>query len=179
MEGGIRAVQLREKDLEGGDLFRLAEKTRALCERCGAALLINDRVDVALAVDAAGVQLGKLSLPIASARRLLGPDKWIGASIHSLEEVGPVVRGGANFLVFGPIYFTPSKAKFGTPQGLASLKNITAASRVPVYAIGGISARDICELRAAGARGIAVISSIVGATDPRSAALELTARMTD
>ena len=174
LDGGIRAVQLREKDLSGGELFALAEKTRALCERYGAALLINDRVDIALAVDAAGVQLGMLSLPIDTARMLLGPEKWIGASIHSLEEVGPAEQSGADFLLFGPVYFTPSKASFGAPQGLQALKEIVLASKIPVYAIGGIAADKLGELRATGIRGVALISAVIGAADPRESAVALT-----
>ncbi len=122
LEGGVNAVQLREKDLGGKDLYELAEKTSRLCERYRASLFINDRVDVALAVDAAGVQLGKTSLPIETARVLLGPEKLIGASIHSLEELSDAEKGGADFVLFGPVYFTPSKASFGAPQGLASLR---------------------------------------------------------
>jgi thiamine-phosphate pyrophosphorylase len=173
LNGGVRAVQLREKDLGGGELFALAEKIQALCERYGTALLINDRIDVALAVDAAGVQLSKLSLPIATARELLGADKWIGASIHSLDEVGPAEAGGADFLVFGPIYFTPSKVSFGVPQGLAALKQIVKASAMPVYGIGGITAQNIADVRETGARGIALISDIIGALEPRDSAHSL------
>ena len=173
LDGGVRAVQLREKDLGGGELFALAEKMQALCERYAAALLINDRIDVALAVDAAGVQLSKLSLPIATARELLGRDKWIGASIHSLDEAGPAEAGGADFLVFGPVYFTPSKASFGAPQGLAALKQIVKASAIPVYGIGGITAQNVTDVRETGARGIALISGIITAPEPRDCARAL------
>ena len=173
LDGGVRAVQLREKDLGGGELFGLAEKIGALCERYDAALLINDRIDVALAVDAAGVQLGKLSLPIETARALLGPSKWIGASIHSVEEVGPAAQDGADFLVFGPVYFTPSKASFGAPQGAAALRKIVDVSAIPVYAIGGITTQNVTDVRDAGARGIALIGAIIGSAQPRDSARAL------
>ena len=173
LDGGVRAVQLREKDLGGAELFGLAEKIGALCERYDAALLINDRIDIALAVDAAGVQLGKLSLPIGTARALLGPDKWIGASIHSVEEVDPAKQNGADFLVFGPVYFTPSKASFGTPQGAAALRKIVDVSAIPVYAIGGITTKNVTDVRDAGARGIALIAAIVGSAQPRDSARAL------
>ena len=173
LEGGIRAVQLREKDLSGGELLALAEEAQDLCQRYHAALLINDRIDVALAVEAMGVQLGKISLPIETGRALLGPNRWIGASIHSVAEVGPAITGGADFLVFGPVYFTPSKASFGAPQGIAALKKIVETSKLPVYAIGGIRSSNVRELRDTGARGIAVISSIISAPGPRNAASEL------
>ena len=170
LEGGIGAVQLREKDLGGAEMLALAEKAHQLCLRYRAALLINDRVDVAMAVDAAGVQLGRMSVPIATARALVGPRKWIGASIHSIEEIEPAQQNGADFLVFGPVYFTPAKARFGAPQGRAALKKIVEKSKLPVYAIGGITPRNVPELRETGVRGIAVISSIVSAANPRSAA---------
>jgi thiamine-phosphate pyrophosphorylase len=173
LKGGIRAVQLREKDLGGAEMFALAEKAHEICLRYNAELLINDRVDVALAMNAAGVQLGKMSLPVETARALLGPDKWIGASIHSIEEIDQAQQNGATFLVFGPVYFTSSKASFGSPQGITALKNIVESSNLPVYAIGGIAARNVPELCDTGVKGIAVISSIISAPDPKAAAREL------
>jgi thiamine-phosphate pyrophosphorylase len=170
LEGGVNAVQLREKDFSGKDLFELAEKTRALCERYSASLFINDRVDVALAADAAGVQLGKASLPIDVARTLLGPEKLIGASIHSPEEVTDAKTAGADFVVFGPVYFTPSKASFGSPQGLSALKKIVEVSSLPVYAIGGITAKNTAEVREVGVNGIALIAGIIAAENPKDAA---------
>ena len=170
LEGGVNAVQLREKDLGGKDLLDLAEKTRRLCERYKAPLFINDRIDVALAVDAAGVQLGKTSVPIETARALLGPEKLIGHSIHSFEEITEADESGADFVLFGPVYFTPSKARFGAPQGLAALKNIVGVSTLPVYAIGGITAKNAMEVRAVGARGIALIAAVIAAENPKDAA---------
>lgn len=169
LDGGVQAIQLREKDLSGKELFILAEKTRRLCERYEAALLINDRVDVVLAVDAAGVQLGKSSLPLPDARALLGKDRLIGASIHSLEEVQDAENGDADFIVFGPVYFTPSKAAFGAPQGVPALKKIVEITRLPVYAIGGIKPDNISEVRSVGVKGVALISAIVEASKPKDA----------
>jgi thiamine-phosphate pyrophosphorylase len=170
LEGGVNAVQLREKNLSGRDLLELAEKTRALCERYSAPLFINDRVDVALAVNAAGVQLGKASFPIEVARTLLGRGKLIGASVHSPEEVTYAKSAGADFVVFGPIYFTTSKAQFGVPQGLSALRKIVEVSMLPVYAIGGITSQNTAEVRDAGANGIALISGIIAAENPKEAA---------
>jgi thiamine-phosphate pyrophosphorylase len=170
LEGGVRAIQLREKDLSGKELFVLAEKARRLCDRYQAALLINDRVDVALAIDAAGVQLGKPSLPLPDARALLGNNRFIGASVHSPEEAQDAERGGADFIVFGPVYFTPSKAAFGAPQGVAELKKIVAITHLPVYAIGGIKPDNITEVRSAGVKGVALISAIIEAPKPKEAA---------
>jgi thiamine-phosphate pyrophosphorylase len=170
LDGGVKAIQLREKDLSGRDLFSLAERLRALCHAYEAALFINDRVDVAMAVDAAGVQLSKASLPIATARALLGPQKIIGASTHSLQEAKEVEQAGADFILFGPVYFTPSKAAYGAPQGLAALKTIVANISLPVYAIGGIKPENIDATKKLGIRGVALISAIVSAKSPKEAA---------
>ncbi|MGH7796191.1 MAG: thiamine phosphate synthase [Candidatus Binatia bacterium] len=170
LAGGVKAVQLREKDLGGKELFQLAENARRLCERYDAALFINDRVDVALAVDAAGVQLGKASLPIETVRSLLGPQKLIGASIHSIIEGQQAERGGADFVLFGPVYFTPSKASFGAPQGLTALANIVEMLSLPVYAIGGITADNTGAVRRLGVRGVALIAAIISAENPHAAA---------
>jgi len=173
LAGGVKAVQLREKDLSGKALFELAEKTRRLCDRYQALLLINDRIDVALAVDAAGVQLTGVSLPVDVARGLLGPQKLLGTSTHSLEEARRAQKDGADFILFGPVYFTPSKAAFGAPQGLQALKKILENVVIPVYAIGGIKAEHIADLRSLGVRGVALISAIIGAADPKETAASL------
>ncbi len=173
LEGGVKAVQLREKDLGGRDMFFLAEKARKLCEAQRAALIVNDRIDVALAVDADGVQLGKASLPIETARQLLGADKLIGASTHSLQEAREAEESGASFILFGPVYFTPSKAAFGAPQGLAALKQIVEKTSLPVYAIGGIKPENIEEAKRTGIRGVALISAVMSAKKPKLATEEL------
>lgn len=169
LEGGVKAIQLREKDLGGSDLFSLAEAARKLTQSYHARLLINDRIDLALAVDADGVQLGKASLPIETARALLGPRKLLGASTHSLEEAQEAERNGADFVLFGPVYFTQSKAPYGAPQGLAALKKIVEKISLPIYAIGGIKPENIADTRRAGVRGIALISAIMSAADPKDA----------
>jgi thiamine-phosphate pyrophosphorylase len=173
LDGGVRAVQLREKDLDGKKLFDLAEKARDLCARYRAAFFINDRIDVARAVDADGVQLGQTSLPIAVARELLGPTAAIGASTHSLKEALDAERQGADFVLFGPVYFTPSKAVFGAPQGLAALKKIVENIALPVYAIGGIKPENVREVMDVGVCGIALISAIMAALDPKTASRSL------
>ena len=169
LDGGVKAVQLREKDLHGKELFDLAEKTRELCIRYDARLLVNDRIDVALAVDADGVQVGEASIPIDAARKLLGPGKLIGASIHSLAEARQAERNGADFILFGPVYFTASKAVYGTPQGLAALRRVVEKISSPVYAIGGINAENINAARATGIRGVALIAAIINAENPKAA----------
>ena len=175
LDGGVRAVQLREKDLEGGELYALAAQLRDITARYQARLLINDRIDVALAVDADGVHLGQTSFPVSTARELLGPDKLIGVSTHSLEEI--TASTGADFIVFGPVYFTPSKAAYGEPQGLERLRQAVEQSTAPVFAIGGIKEEQIAEVQAAGAHGIALISALSAAPDPSQAAKGLLAKL--
>ena len=108
---------------------------------------INDRIDVALAIGAAGVQLGKDSIPVDVARALLGPNSIIGVSTHSPEEAQKAEQSGADFLLFGPVFFTPSKARYGAPQGLAALQKTLAKTSLPVYAIGGIKAENVPDVR--------------------------------
>lgn len=171
LDGGVRAVQLREKDLEGGELYRLAEALRTLTSRYNARLLINDRIDVALAIEAEGVQLGQQSFSVPVVRQLLGPGKLIGVSTHSPAEIE--AAKGADFLVFGPIYFTPSKAVYGEPQGLERLRQAVTQSAVPIIAIGGIKKEEITEVINAGAYGVGVITAISEAPDPAQATREL------
>jgi len=175
LEGGVRAVQLREKDLMGRDLYFLARDLRDLTARYGALLLINDRIDVALAVEADGVHLGQASFPTAEARRLVGPEKLIGVSTHSPAEIAATEE--ADFVVFGPVYFTPSKAVHGEPQGVNRLREAVAQSPHPVFAIGGITAERVREVRAAGTCGVAVISAIISSPDPGEAAQKLLAAL--
>jgi len=175
LDGGVRAVQLREKDLEGGELYRLAAQLRKLTNRYQACLLINDRLDVASAVDADGVHLGQTSFSVAIARQLLGPRKLIGVSTHNPAEIAAAT--GADFLVFGPVYATPSKAAYGEPQGLVHLQQAVLQSPLPVIAIGGITAERTTEVLATGAQGIAVISALSAASDPAQAARALLSKL--
>jgi thiamine-phosphate pyrophosphorylase len=173
LDGGVKAIQLREKDLDGKQLFLLAEKVRVLCYRYKALLFINDRIDVALAVEADGVQLAKAALPIATARALLSAERIIGASVHSLEEAREAEGNGADFVLFGPVYFTPSKAAYGAPQGLAALKKIVENIALPVYAIGGIKPDNAASVMDTGVRGIALISAVSSAADPKAVAAQM------
>ncbi len=177
LDGGVRAVQLREKDLEGGALYQLAAQLRALTTRYQARLLINDRLDVALAVEADGVHLGQTSFPAAAARRLLGPGKLIGVSTHNPTEIA--AAAGADFVVFGPVYATPSKAVYGEPQGLVRLRQAVALSPAPLLAIGGITAKRVAEVLTTGAHGVSVISALSAAPDPAREASILLAQIAE
>jgi thiamine-phosphate pyrophosphorylase len=173
LAGGVRAVQLREKDLGGEELFSLAEKIKTLCARHAASLFINDRIDIALAVDADGVQLGNGSMPVDVARKLMGDKKLIGASTHSMNEALAAEAAGADFILFGPVYFTPSKATYGNPQGLERLQEVVEKISLPVYAIGGIKPENVAAVKKTGARGAALISAVMSAEEPAAAVREL------
>jgi len=177
LRGGARAVQLREKDLPPRELYLLALEMRQLTQTYGARLLINDRVDIALAVGADGVHLTTTSLAADIARQLLGPDRLIGVSTHSCAEAQAAAEGGADFLVFGPVFFTPSKAPYGQPVGLDALRAVRAVVNSPILAIGGIKAANLEQVIGAGADGIAVISAIISADDPASATRSLLAAL--
>lgn len=167
LEGGIKAVQLREKDLPGRDLFVLAKELRGITREFGARLLINDRADIALAVDADGVHIGASSLPVREVRRLLGA-RLIGYSAHGAAEALQAAADGADFVTFGPVFFTPSKAAYGTPVGLEKLAEAAGKLKIPLFALGGIKLENIPDVMAAGADGIAMISAIIAANDPKT-----------
>jgi thiamine-phosphate pyrophosphorylase len=173
LQGGVDAVQLREKDLPARALFDLAQQLRALCTQQRARLLINDRIDVALAVGADGVHLPVEAFTPADARALVGPGMLIGASAHSLAEARAAAASGADFIVFGPVFDTPSKRAFGAPVGLDALAEVTSVVQVPVLAIGGITTERAAAVRQHGASGLAVVSAILEAADPRAAAVAL------
>jgi len=166
LRGGLRAVQLREKDLAAGQLFALACELRKLTREYGARLLINDRIDVALAVAADGVQLGKAGLPVAEARRILGNERLIGYSAHSADEALQAQRDGADFVTLGPVFQTPSKLQYGEPVGTAVLSEVAGKLGIPVFALGGIKLDSVAETMSAGAQGVALISAIIASPNP-------------
>lgn len=168
LKAGVKAVQLREKDLDTRSLLELARELLFLTRHYDALLFINDRIDLALAIGAHGVHLRSDSIPVTAARRLLGPDRLIGVSVHSVDEVLNVQANGADFAVLGPIYDTPMKRMYGDPIGLRPLEEASQRSRIPVFAIGGISSRRIQAVRRAGASGVALISAILAADDVES-----------
>jgi thiamine-phosphate pyrophosphorylase len=162
LAAGLRAVQLREKDLGTQDLLSLARRVRESTSRHGARLYVNDRADVALAVGADGVHRTGSSLPISSLRSIGPPGFLIGASVHSVADARAAEPEGADFLFFGPIYDTPSKRGYGPPQGLAVLERVASAVRLPVFAIGGVTPARVAELKRAGASGVAAIGAVLG-----------------
>lgn len=173
LEGGVKAVQLREKDLSTAALYRLAEELRRITAEFDARLIINDRLDIALAAGADGVHIGVNSLPVAVVRRVIGKGKIIGYSAHGLDEALRAQAEGADFVTFSPLYPTPSKAAYGEPCGVKKLADAAAALNIPVIALGGISPANITEALSADIQGVAVISAVLAASDPRGAAASL------
>jgi len=173
LAAGVDAIQLRDRRAAGGTMLTAARRLRTLTRDHGAAFLVNDRIDVALVAGADGVHLPAASFPLAVARQLLGPDAWIGRSTHAAAEAARAAAEGADYVVLGPIFATPSKQTFGAPLGLAAL----AATRIacPLLAIGGISPANLASLRGTGANGIAVIRAILDAPDPAAATQALRA----
>lgn len=169
LSGGVRAVQLREKDLPTAELYDLAWELRALTARYDARLLINERIDVALAVEADGVHLGISSLPVTAARRI-APELLIGYSSHALGEAEAALAKGADFVTFGPVFPTPSKAAYGEPLGLHALADACERLRGPVFALGGVKHNNLSHVTAAGCYRVALISDILAASDPAAAA---------
>lgn len=176
-KAGVDWIQIREKDLSGRALTEFVQEAlRRAAGRC--AILINDRLDVACAVKANGVHLGEQSLPVEEAKRLVvehsgRKDFLIGVSAHSLEGTLRAEDAGANYVIFGPVYVTPSKASFGQPQGLPRLREVCERVKIPVLAIGGVTLENARECLAAGARGIAAIRLFQEAADLRATTREL------
>ena len=172
------AVQLRERDLPTRELLLLAQGIRLITSPRAVPLIINDRVDLMLALNLDGVHLRANSLPVSVARRLVGPDRLIGISTHSLAEVHAAERDGADYVVFGPIFDTPSKRQFGSPVGLEQLAEVRRLSAIPVFAIGGVTRVSVPDVLRAGAHGVAVIGSILAQDDIAAATREIAAALT-
>lgn len=161
LKGGLKAVQLREKDLGTRDLLNMAYRFKELTKKYNAKLFINDRVDISLAIEADGVHLGQKSIPAQAARKISGKALLIGVSTHSLHEAIEAERQGADFITLGPIYETPSKLRYGDPIGIDVLRKVKSHVLIPVFAIGGIKPDKVKDVVDAGADGVAVISAVL------------------
>ena len=173
LTAGAPAIQLRERDLSARELVTLAREVQAVTASRRSQLLINDRIDVGLAVEGVGVHLRSNSLPVSIARQLLGAQRLLGVSVHAVEEVLSAQSQGADYIVLGPIYETPSKQMFGPPLGIHTLEKACRLVRIPILGIGGVTTVRAREMRRAGAFGVAVITAVLGAADVESAAREL------
>ena len=177
VEGGVTIVQLREKQAGTREFIGLAEELQDLLAPLRVPLVINDRIDVALAVGAAGVHVGQSDMPVAMARRLLGERGLLGVSVSNIEEVVRAEADGADYLGVSPIYATPTKTDTVTPVGFVGLSSLRAATRLPLVAIGGLHADNVIPVIKHGADGVAVVSAIMAADDPCEAARTLRARI--
>ncbi len=170
LDGGAAMIQLREKDLGGAALLEMAVALVAAAKtRPRARILVNDRLDVAIAARAHGVHLPAAGLPIAAARAKVPARFLVGRSVHSVAEAREAAKAGADYLVCGPIFATPSKAAFGDPIGPEVLRRTAEAVRVPVWAIGGITPENAPTLRGLPIAGVAVIGAVMTAADPEAA----------
>ena len=177
IRGGIDAVQLRGKDLPAREQLAIGRELRAITRDAGVLFIVNDRVDLALALAADGVHVGQDDLPAEIVRRLVGPEMIIGVSAATIPEALAARAAGADYLGVGAIYGTATKLDAGAATGSALLGTIAGAVDLPLVAIGGINATNVAEVIAAGAAGAAVVSAIIAADDPEAAARELQRRI--
>ncbi|WP_024746373.1 thiamine phosphate synthase [Levilactobacillus namurensis] len=171
-QGGVDLVQLREKSLDSRHYFQLAQQVKAITDQYELSLIIDDRLDIALAVNAAGVHLGQQDIPVDVARRLLGPRKIIGATTKTVRQAQLAVRAGADYLGVGAIFPTTTHVKT-VHTSVATLAAIQAAVPIPVYAIGGLNSTNVTAVQPAKVAGVAVVSAIMKAPHPDLAAQAL------
>lgn len=177
IRGGIDVVQLRGKELPAREQLAIGRELRAITREAGVLFIVNDRVDLALALDADGVHVGQDDLPAEIARQLVGPEMIIGVSAATIPEALAARNAGADYLGVGAIYTTATKLDAGAATGPGLLGTIAGAVDLPLVGIGGINATNIAEVIAAGAAGAAVVSAIVAAADPQAAACDLQRRI--
>jgi thiamine-phosphate pyrophosphorylase len=182
IDGGVDVVQLREKDASARERYEMGQEVRAVTREAGVPLIVNDRVDLALALEADGVHLGDEDLPVPVARELLGEGAIIGRSVSDVADARAAEEAGADYLGVGAIYATGSKDDIDDDEyaiGTERLAGIVDAVDIPVVGIGGITAENAGEVVTAGADGAAVITAITGADDPEAATRELGAAVTN
>ena len=171
--GGATIIQMRTKKRDTWEFLEVVMKAAELLRSRKVPLIINDRVDIALACDADGVHLGQTDMPLPYARKILGKKKIIGISVNTLDEARAAEKEGADYLGVGPIFQTSSKIDLPPVLGLEGIGTIREKTKVPILAIGGINVANIADVISAGANGVAVISAIAGSDNPRAAASEL------
>jgi thiamine-phosphate pyrophosphorylase len=173
VRGGVTLVQLRDKRAEGRALLEQARALKALLDRAGVPLLINDRVDIALAAGAAGCHLGQTDLPAAAARALLGPDAILGVSMDAVDQARAADPEEVDYVAYGPFAATATKADAGPPIGAVGLAAVRRLTALPLVAIGGVDEVNLAGAIAAGADGVAVVRAIMAAGDPKAASQRL------
>lgn len=172
LQGGVTLLQIREKERSTREYIHLAAQVHELAKRYNVPLLVDDRVDVALAVDAEGVHVGQTDMPVDIARRLMGPDKIVGATAKTVPQALEAWQQGADYLGVGAIYPTTTKV-VTVITSTETLADICAAVPIPVNAIGGLNRDNLGVLKGTGIRGICVVSAIMKAADPKAAAQQL------
>lgn len=165
LKAEVEIIQYRDKTANSGDIYREAKTLRAICSGTKTKLIINDRVDIALAVNADGVHLGQEDLPCEVARRLLGMEKIIGVTVHNLKEALKAEKATADYIGVSPIFATRTKSDSGTPCGLETLREIRANCKIPIVAIGGINLQNAFEVIEVGADMICAISAVLTKED--------------
>lgn len=175
IRGGARVIQLREKNWDGAKLISEGLKIRTMTKEAGVMLIVNDRIDVAMALEADGVHVGQRDIPLQWVRKLVGPDVVIGVSTGSLEEAVIAEKGGADYVGVGPVFPTETKKDAEAPKGLEMLQDISKAISLPVIGIGGINMDNAADVIRRGAVGAAVVSAVTGADDIARAAGEMVA----
>ncbi|KEH93945.1 thiamine phosphate synthase [Clostridium massiliodielmoense] len=173
IKGGVTLVQVREKNVSTRDFYNIAKEVQEVTTKYNVPLLINDRIDIALAINADGVHLGQSDMPIELARKILGKDKIIGISAGNVEEAIEAEKAGANYVGLGAVFFTGTKKDIDEPIGLAGLKEITDNITIPSVAIGGINKENAKSVLATGVDGISVISAILKNNDIKKSAQTL------
>jgi thiamine-phosphate pyrophosphorylase len=173
VRGGVSVVQLREKELETRQFYEECLKIRDLLRSSHVPLIINDRIDIALAVDAEGAHVGQDDMPVEVARKLLGPAKIIGLSVTKPEEINEEAEKYADYLAISPVFFTSTKENIATPWGLEGIKRARSMTDLPLVAIGSIKHDNARDVISAGAHSVAVVSGIVSADDPEAATRQL------
>jgi thiamine-phosphate pyrophosphorylase len=175
VQGGATLVQMRDKQADGRALLEQAQALKALLDPLGVPLLINDRIDIALAAGAAGCHVGQTDLPAEAARALLGPDAILGASLDAIEQARAADPECLDYVAYGPFAATATKGDAGAPVGAAGLAAVRELTALPLVAIGGVNEANLGDAIRAGADGIAVVSAVMAAADPASASRRLRA----
>jgi thiamine-phosphate pyrophosphorylase len=173
IRGGAGVIQFRDKLMSTHELIETAKELRRICKKAGVLFIVNDRTDVALVADADGVHLGIEDIPVKEARKLLGKNKIIGGTAHSIKEAEEAQKNSADYIGFGHIYPTLSKHKITPPLGIYELARVVKEVKIPVLAIGGIGLNNISEVVKTGVYGVAVIGSVLKNKNPENAVKEL------
>lgn len=176
IRGGVTLIQLREKEISTREFYNEAVLLKELCKKNGVPLIINDRLDIALAVDADGIHVGQSDMPIEVIRRILSRDKIIGLSAGNVHDAEEAVKGGADYLGVGAVFRTATK-KDANDVGIEMLEKVRAAVKIPIVGIGGINSNNIEKLYGTGIDGVAVVSCIMASDDPYNAAKQLAEKM--